>query len=1431
MDFRNPLVVTYYYTDAYVGKAREYMEKFSVKKPFTILVMVVAIIILGFVSLSGMTTDLLPKMSLPYLLVITTYPGASPEKVESSVSEPVESALGSISGVKNVYSMSYENYGIVELEFADGTDMDSAMVKVSSALDSVKSALPEECGSPNIMEISMDMMASVYLAASYEGKDIQETSRFVEDTLIPYLERQEGVTSISDIGIVENSISVDLNQDKIDALNEKILAKTNDAFADAVDQLNDAKKQLLESEQKLADSTQELVDGQKDIDDGRTKLDDAQKELDEQKEKLEDAKGSLENQKKDTENKLATASQALDQLNALQTDLLTLQAQEESLKATITQIEKSLKEQGKATNDIPNVVDGLEKMSTFLTSSQMENMTVLDSTDVNSALATSGSGMSLQSLGIDKTTWDALTPEGRKELLQKTAAGYQTQKELLSGYDDYVSSLNSLQVEKAGVQAAVSTAEAELKKSGVSYTDIEKAKIEAAAGFGAASAQISSGQSALNSAQTTLDSNKESLDSAQDQITEGWDSIADAKKQLADGWDQYNTSLENFEAQKAEALRNANADQLVNMQTLSQLIYAQNFAMPAGYLDDAEDNSWLLKVGSNYESVDELSNIVLTNIEDIGDVRLCDVADITVIDNADDSYARLNGQSAVVLSVFKSSTAGTNEVSKNIAAAISELEEQYPGLSVLTLMDQGDYITMIINGVLQSMIVGAALAILILALFLKDVKPTIVVAVSIPLSVLTALILMYFTDISLNMMSLSGLALGIGMLVDNSIVVIENIYRLRSKGVGAARAAVQGTRQVAGAIIASTLTTVCVFLPMVFTAGTVRELMMPISLTIIFTLAASLLIAMTVVPAAGSTLLRNSKEKKHPFFDKVQDIYGKMLAFCLKVKVVPLAIAIGLLVYSIWAVMRMGIVMIPDMTSNQIEISVQMPEDTDKEECYKRADQVLDAMTTIDGIGDVGAMAGGDTTLVASSSGMSDSTYDQFTFLVLTENENAGKEEVNRICREIEERTADIDCELTISTGMSEMSTMMGSGLSVKVYGDDLDTLTKITQDICDLAATIPGYENISNGQEEPDQVIRLVLDKDAAMRKGLTVAQIFSELNGKLTESTDAATVTIDGEDMKIVVKDGRKPLTRENLLDYNFEIQTTDDNGNTVTEDHPLSEFATLKLEEGVQSINRENQSRYMTVTATVAEGSNATLLARELQPLIDAYELPDGYTIDTAGESDMVNQMVIQMSKVLLLGLALIYLVMVAQFQSLLSPFIVLFTVPLAFTGGLIGLLLMNEPLSVMGMMGFVVLLGTVVNNGIVFVDYANQLRVGGLERREALIATGKTRMRPILMTALTTILAMASLLFGDDLSSQMSKGMAIVVAGGLAYATLMTLFIIPVMYDILFKRKPLQVDIGSENLDDVPDDAADYLKRKEQKELEQQEATQKDEKNPK
>lgn len=248
------------------------MSKFSVKKPFTILVMVIVIMILGVVSLTSMTTDLLPEMNLPYMIVITTYPGASPERVEASVCEPMERALGSVSGVKNVYSMSYENYGIVQMEFVDGTDMDSAMVKVSSSLDSVEAALPEECGTPVIMEISMDMMASVYLAVAYEGMDIQETSRFVEDTVIPYLERQEGITSISSIGLVENSIVVELSEEKVEKLNEKILAKANLAFEEATVQLEEAAKQLEDAEKAIKGNRQEMVNGQKELDSGKQEL-------------------------------------------------------------------------------------------------------------------------------------------------------------------------------------------------------------------------------------------------------------------------------------------------------------------------------------------------------------------------------------------------------------------------------------------------------------------------------------------------------------------------------------------------------------------------------------------------------------------------------------------------------------------------------------------------------------------------------------------------------------------------------------------------------------------------------------------------------------------------------------------------------------------------------------------------------------------------------------------------------------------------------------------------------------------------------------------------------------------------------------------------------------------------------------------------------
>ena len=1314
------------------------MPKFSVKKPFTVLVGVIIAVVIGIVSLFKMPLDLLPEINLPYLLVITTYPGASPEKVEEDVCKPMESALGTVTGVENVYGICNENYAMVELEFQDGTNLDSAMVKVTSALNTLQSSLPEDCGTPSVIEIGTDLMASEYLAVSMEGMSIEELTQFVKDEITPTYERQEGVASVSELGLVEKSIQVELNEEKVRVLNDKILASLDSSFADALEQLDDAKEQLNDSTKTLQESKDKLIDSQADLNESKQDLIDGQAELNTKKGELAQSEIDLNENKDEINDGIESLKkgreEAYNQLAELSLKMDEAAQQIASLKATISQ----------------------------------------------------------------------------KEIEYNTA---------LEDPNTLQSDLNDMQAELTQLRATLATIEE-------NYKATEKAKLEASSKMGSMDAQLSiaktqlesadeqiaSGQKSIDDAQEQIDDGWESLADGQKQIDDGWEDLADGQKQLSDGWEDYYDGVKTYEKQRAEAEKKANADDLLKLETLAQLIYAQNFEMPAGYVDDELDNSWLIKVGQNYEEVDELGDIVLCNIHYVGDVKLGDVADITVIDNSEDSYVRLDGEQGIMLSIFKSSTAGTNEVTKVLNETSEKLMEKYPGLNVMVMMDQGEYIDIIVKSVLNSMLIGALLAIIVLALFLRDVKPTIVVAISIPLSVLAALICMYFSKISLNMLSLSGLALGIGMLVDNSIVVMENIYRLRARGIEAPRAAVQGTKQVAGAIISSTLTTVCVFMPMVYSTGLVRELMIPMCMTIVFCLMASLFVAMTVVPAASSTLLRNAKPKNHMWFDKIQDAYGRALAVCLKHKWAPILTAVGLLIFTGFLVIRMGIVVMPDMTMNQIEATIEYPDDYDREKCYELTDEALDRLLTVEGLGSIGILGGDETTIIANDAGAANFNFRHMSLMARTEDENAGSEEIKKILSDMEEAVADMGIDFKISTASSEMDSMMGgSGLSINVSGSDLDELTRISEDLMNIIDSVDGYSDISNGSEDADKVLHLVIDKNKAMSMGLSVAQIYSELADKIDNTADSVTVTMDNIDMMIKVVDNIDPLTRENILDYTFTVDAYDEDDDQITEDHKLSEFATVEINDGISTINRLNQTRYITITASVDEGYNITLLTRELMPMLEAYDMPDGYRLDLGGEYDSVMSMLSQMLLVAGLGLLLIYLVMVAQFQSLLSPFIVLFTIPLAFTGGFLALWLTGSNLSIIGIMGFIVLMGTVVNNGIVFVDYTNQLRIGGMDRHEALIATGKTRMRPILMTALTTILAECKLIFGDDMGAQLGGGMALVIAGGLMYATLMTLFIIPVMYDILFKRQPTNVDIGSEDLEQELDDAGEFIRQ--------------------
>jgi len=1280
------------------------MEKFSVKKPFTVLVAVIMVLMLGFVSITKMKTNLLPNVSTPYLMVVTVYPGASPERVETEVSDVLQNAL-TVPGVSKITATSAENYSLLLMQFVDDTDMDSALVQVSNKLDQAKSDLPETVLTPSVIQYSMNMNAFMTVAVSREGSSVYDLSDFIKNTMTPYVQRKGGVSSVSSSGLVEQLVQVQLNQEKVDAINEKLM---------------------------------ELID---------TQLEVAHTQLEEAEAKIKAGRAEYDKQFKNFGNTVSNTVM------------------------------------GSLSSEVGSAVEVVRKQAEALLQSVNNLIAVVKEPEVQQALIEVQAGL--------QRVLDKFNSTGMRDI--------DSLIEIVSELRDITDKLSS------ALQTLQNRINTETGTQGEGAADL------------ADELQL---QDSLNVIYKTLEDTIKAMDNVPGMMSEfskalgnftqqqmvAYMQFTEAREQLNEYEKQLSEAKTQYEAAKEKALASADVTKQLDIKTLATLIYAQNFSMPAGYVKDESGESWLLKVGEEYDSVDDIRGALLLHVEGYGDVRLSDVADVEIIDNAADSYTRLNGEQASVLKIYKDDSSSAGDVSANCLDAFKELEAQYEGLHVVVLSNQGNYISILIKSILTSMLVGAALAIVVLAIFLKDVKPTLVVGVSIPLSVLFAVVLMYFTGLDLNVMTLAGLSLGIGMLVDNSVVVIENIYRLRGRGVPAPQASVQGARQVSGSIISSTLTTICVFLPMIFSTGMVRELLTDMALTITFSLLASLIVALTVVPCAGSTVLRTQKEVKHPLFDKLLDGYEKALRFCLKVKALPLGLAIGLLVLSVWRIATMGIVMIPDMGSNQLSITVDVADDTAKDDAFATADAVMDAVSALDGVQTVGAMSGGNSmvSMMGSDAAVDNTT---FTYYVLLTDEGARRG--SEIQEQITDATASLPCEVTVNAnGMMDMSALSGSGIEVDLYGSDLNDLNTAAGQVVDLLNSVDGIANASDGQENGDEEINISIDKDKAMRMGLTVAQVYQQVAAKLTTDTTATTLKANGTNYTVTIVDKTETPDLDSLFNMEFETTTTDEDGSSVTETHTLGEFATRTTSAGFVSIARENGSRKMSVTSETVDGYNTTLLSREVEPKLAALDLPDGVTAELAGETTQVAEMLQQMVLMMTLALIFVYFVMVAQFQSLLSPFIVLFTIPLAFTGGMLGLMIAGEQLSLISLMGFLVLMGVVVNNGIVFVDYANQLRIGGLERTDALVATGRTRMRPILMTTLTTVLAMVTMLFSQDVGSDMSKGMAIVIIGGLTYATLMTLFIVPVMYDLFYRKPPVNIDVGDDGMDELPDDATEF-----------------------
>ena len=1035
------------------------IPNFSVRKPYTIIVAVVLVAILGIVSLMNMTTDLLPSINLPFAIVITPYGGASPEEVESVVTRSIEQSMASLSNINNISSISQENMSLVILEFSSSVNMDTVFIEMRENLDMIMTYMPDQVGSPMMLKLNPDMMPVMTLAAAIEGSEIGEASQFISNNVLHEFESIEGVASVSATGLVENSIHVIIRDEKIAEINTNL----------------------------------------------------------------------------------------------------------------------------------------------------------------------------------------------------------------------------------AGMMAAM----------GVDPADIPQ-----------------------------IDLNREMV---------------------------------------------------------SGILQGQNFSMPAGYVtEDGVD--YLVRTGDRITDIEDLEGLVVMNlpIPGIDPITLADIADVVATDNADSMYSRLNNNAAVTITIQKQSEYATADVASSIRDRMDYLMEQNEGLELVALMDQGIYVDMVVGSISTNLVFGGVLALLILLLFLRDIRPTIVVGLAIPVSIVAAMVMMYFSNVTLNIISMGGLALGVGMLVDNSIVVIENIYRMRGEGKSAKEAAVDGAKEVSGAIAASTLTTISVFAPILFTQGMTRQIFADMGLTIAYSLLASLVVALTLVPMVASRIITKEVRREEKKLNAVKAWYTRALEFSLRRKGIVLVLIIILFVGSIVGAFSMGTEFFPASDTGQLMVNITMPEGSSLEEAIAVSEEATDIIRQVQYVENVGASigAGGMAGMGMGLGLRGGGSTENVSIYVLVDEDNLNKS--NDIVREIREKTSHISAEISVGDSGADMGAMMsGQGISITISGREFGILEEIATDIAGIVASVDGTTEVSDGIDRTEAEIRVVVDKDKSITHGLTVAQVFMELNELLKTESVATTLTVGNIDYDVLVRDevSMKEITREDI--ENFVLKTPQ--GGEVS----IKDIASVEDGTGYASISRSNQQRTLSVTASLAEGFNVGLVSSEIQNLLSDYNAPDGYNVKMGGEQEMINDAFGDLFLMLALGIAFIYLIMVAQFQSLLSPFIVMFTIPLAFTGGFLALMATGSPVSIVAFIGLIILTGVVVNNGIVFVDYINILRDAGLTKSEAILRAGNVRLRPIVMTALTTIIALSTMSLGIGTGTEMIQPMAITAIGGLIYATILTLILIPILYDLMVK----------------------------------------------
>ena len=1573
------------------------LGKYAVKKPYTVIVGVILVLILGVISFTHMTTDLLPNMNFPYVIVYTTYVGATPEQVEDEVTRPMEAAFATLTDIKDVSSQSSDNLSLVVLEFNDTADMNTAMIEINSEITTLSATWSDSIGAPAIMKINPDMLPVSIVSVVRDDMDILELSRYVEEELVPQYEAINGVASVTASGVITQEVDVTIDQSRIDVLNSAILRDIDAQLADAEAQLNDAQAQISDGKSQLARAKKQTLgqisDGMKQLESGEAQLSQAveqltaqRAELVAQQKQLEEAIAQLEKLTGLTDEERALLAEMEKQLGNLKAEKDRLQEQLDKLEPGQTgdalnqqraeavarraelaaekdRYERYLADLNEA--DPAKIQSEIESLNGQIAAKQSEvaaAQSALDAasderaqaqshvdelkrllgeqeptaaptasaepttdpeasataapdatasaeetaapaetasaeetaapTETASAEPTDGSTAvpeASPAAAEDATTAPAdaaaqsaktslfaaqaeeRTPEELREelaqaeatLAEKQSAMEQAQKALdeknaeLKSLNDQLAqkqkALDEIQgenlqsrrdeaqreidrlnariaavdLEIAGIDQAISGGDEaieEMKKS-LAQLDEAIAKIEnsdeykalklaldkdelnrqyAAAVEGKAQldagiAQIDAMLEKLNAGiipggmiegvdeDTSIADARAQLESGRKQAEDGF---AQAEAQLSDAEAQLSEARAEFEEKRDEALKNAGLDGVITLQTVGGILGAQNMSMPAGYVYDVSENQYLVRVGDKFASLDELKTMKLFHVgsDSVEDVRLMDVATVEITDNSADTFTKFNGRDGILLSIEKQSTFSTTDVSKSVAARNAELTGADSALSIIDLFNQGDYITIIVDSVLNNLVSGGLLAVLILLIFLMDYRPTIIIAFSIPLSVVIAFVCMYFTGITLNVLSLSGLALGVGMLVDNSIVAIENIYRLRDEQhLPILTACIEGVRQISGALFSSTLTTVCVFLPVLFVTGLARDLFSDIGLVITYSLLASLLVAMTLVPTMAASLLKKQKKaRRQPVFSAIQRGYVRLLRGALRFKPLVLLAAVALLAVTVLQVPSMGMSFMPSVNSTQMTGSLPWDSKGDETQQREQAVELMNRIMAVDGISAVGLNSGGTSAVMSSGS--------ELSYYMIVDSD-AGRSNA-AIARDIRAIADDMSLDFSVQTSTMDISMLTGSGISVNITGPEVEQLRAIAADVAEIVRSVDGAAEVDDGLENSVPELSVTVDKEKAIDKNLTVGQVLQFVATKIAGKTEISQATLDGRTLSIYLIDGRNSdITPENLEGLEIEV-TSGDKSEMVR----IGDIAEIAQTQSMGTIRRQQQQRVVTVSFAVAEGYSANHVSDALEAKLADYAVPDGYAVALAGENETVMSIAGDLVFMVIIAVVLIFLIMVAQFQSFKSPVIVMFTIPLAFTGGLAALLITGLDLSIVAMVGFLVLSGVVVNNGIVFVDCVNQLRIGGMTKREALLETGRIRLRPILMTALTTILGMSTMALATGMGAEMMQPMAIVTIGGLSYATLMTLFVVPAMYDLFNGEKMFarEIEMAKESM---------------------------------